>query len=202
MLALLLLGGCGGGSNGGSGEAGPGNQAAAGCPAQYPDPAHSLYVLPWAAGKTVRTGLANCSSSFHSAGRPDQFAFDFDFDEGSPFVAARGGRVKTVVNTEPSSGGGGSTGNYVVIEHGDGTSGLYLHSPRGGILVQEGETVAQGQVLGVTGRSGYAGYPHLHFMVVQGEAIYPYVGVPVSFRNADPPDRVLRSYRSYRALAY
>lgn len=166
----------------------------------YPEPARSLYVLPWAVGESVGTGLTNCSISYHSAGQPDQFAFDFNMAVGTPFTAARGGTVTVVVNSLPSDGGG--TGNYVVVAHGDGTSGLYLHSPKNGIRVKPGDVVKQGDVLGVTGQSGLAGYPHLHFMVVIGEAVYPYVGAPISFRNASPADRVLAGNQTYTALPY
>ena len=51
----------------------------AGCDGQiYIDPATSPYVLPYAVGETFETGLTNCSSSYHAAGQPDQYAFDFD----------------------------------------------------------------------------------------------------------------------------
>lgn len=166
----------------------------------YVEPAQSPYVLPWQPGLATRTGLSNCSSSYHAAGLPDQYAYDFDLPEGTPFVAARSGRIRTIVNDQPSAGGG--VGNYVVVDHGDGSSGVYLHAPRGGIRVRIGATVSQGEVLGVTGRSGMAGYPHLHFIVVQGEVVYPYTGLPVSFRNADPAHRPLRSRTTYTAQPY
>lgn len=165
--------------------------------ATWPDPAQSPYVLPYAAGETYRTGLTNCSSSFHASGNPDQFAFDFDMPEGTPFIAARGGRVHSVVKQAPSEGGG--TGNYVVIDHRDGTYGLYYHSPKNGISVSPGDEVQQGDVLGVIGRSGLAGYPHLHFTVVTGDPSYPYQGIPVSFRNAQPADARLEGGKYYLA---
>lgn len=170
-----------------------------GCPGPpYPDATSSPYVLPYAAGTEWSTGLTNCSSSFHAGGQPDQYAFDFDMAVGTPFIASRGGTVYEVVNGEPSGGGGG--GNFVTIDHGDGTYGMYLHSPAGGISVAVGETVSQGDVLGETGRSGLAGYPHLHFIVVEGDPTWPYTGVPVSFRNASPAHGVLRGLTTYLAL--
>jgi murein DD-endopeptidase MepM/ murein hydrolase activator NlpD len=172
-----------------------------GCDGQpYPDPAGSPYVLPYAVGQTFRTGLTNCSSSFHAAGNPDQYAFDFDMPVGTPFVAARDGTVFQVVENAPSDGGG--NGNYVVVDHGDGTYGLYLHSPMDGISVTVGQEVHRGDVLGVTGRSGLAGYPHLHFTVVSGSPQYPYSGIPVSFRNARPRDVVLEGDKLYEAESY
>lgn len=170
-----------------------------GCPGPpYPDPTSSPYVLPYAAGTTWSTGLGNCSTSYHAEGQPDQYAFDFDMPVGTPFVAARSGTVHQVVNDEPSGGGG--SGNLVIIDHGDGTYGMYLHSPAGGVSVAVGETVAQGDVLGETGRSGLAGYPHLHFIVLTGDLTWPYTGVPVSFRNASPAHGVLRGLTVYTAL--
>ena len=169
-----------------------------GCDGQiYMDIATSPYVLPLAAGETFRTGLTNCSSSYHGAGNPDQYAFDFDVPEGTPFIAARAGTVTTVVEDAPSHGGG--IGNYVQIDHHDGTYGLYYHSPENGIDVEVGDEVEQGDVLGVTGRSGLAGYAHLHFIVVNGSPEYPYDGVAISFRNASPADTPLKSYATYTA---
>lgn len=172
-----------------------------GCDGQtYPAIATSPYVLPFAVGQSFETGLTNCSSSFHGAGQPDQYAFDFDMPVGTPFVAARAGTVFRVVENAPSNGGG--AGNYVVIDHGDGTYGLYYHSPQNGISVSVGDEVQQGDVLGETGRSGLAGYPHLHFIVVQGSPDYPYDGIPVSFRNASPRHVDLHGNTTYTALDY
>jgi len=179
----------------------PSGQPVAGCDGQlYPDLATSLYVLPFAVGASFETGLTNCSSSFHAAGQPDQYASDFNMPVGTPFVAARAGTVFLVVENASSSGG--DVGNYVVIDHGDGTYGLYYHAPQNGISVSVGDQVSQGDVLGQTGQSGYAGYPHLHFTVVKGSPQYPYDAIPVSFRNASPAHVSLKGNTRYKALAY
>ena len=68
-----------------------------------------------------------------------------------------------------------------------------------GIAVEVGDDVQHGTVLGVTGRSGLAGYPHLHFIVVQGNPSYPYDGLAISFRNARPDDIVLEGGKTYEA---
>lgn len=192
LLMILLIVGCS--------QASPGSadEPIAGCDGQiYPDPAESPYVLPFPAGEKYETGLTNCSSSYHRAGEPDQYAFDFDMPIGTEFTAVRSGTVYRVVEDQPSNGGG--AGNYVVIDHGDGTYALYYHSPQDGIDVTEGEAVDQGEVLGISGRSGLAGYPHLHFIVVDGEPTYPYHGLAITFRNALPADVVLKSYAEYEA---
>jgi murein DD-endopeptidase MepM/ murein hydrolase activator NlpD len=58
-----------------------------------------------------------------------------------------------------------SEGNHVIIEHGDGTYGNYWHLKHNGALVNVGDTVKQGQVIGLAGKTGYAAFPHLHFEV-------------------------------------
>lgn len=172
-----------------------------GCPGPpYPEATTSPYAVPFEVGTTLDIGLANCSASYHAEGQPDQYATDFDLPTGTPFMAARAGVVSFVQEDQPSGGGGTSTlliGNGVFVDHGDGTTGLYLHSPEDGITVEEGDTVQVGDTLGIVGRSGLAGYPHLHFIVVAEFSGYPYSGVPVSFRNASPLDVPLRSYTRY-----
>lgn len=168
-----------------------------GCDGQlYPDPATSLYAIPFPVGSTITTGLANCSSSFHGPNTPDRYATDFDFPEGTFYTAARGGTVSGLDEDELSSGGGG--GNYVLVDHGDGTHAYYLHSPANGILVEVGDVVAPGDTLGIVGQSGQAGYPHLHFIVVTGDPSWPYSPIPVSFRNVNPQDVALKSHTTYK----
>jgi len=169
----------------------------AGCDGQvYPDPETSDYQIPFPAGTKIQMGLSNCSTSFHGEGSPDQYAFDFDFQEGTSFFASRSGEVVKVINDQASSGGG--AGNYVVLDHGDQTFGLYLHSPEGGITAEVGQFIEQGARLGSIGRSGLAGYPHLHFIVVKDQYDYPYKGIPISFKNVSPPTTVLQSYTTYQ----
>lgn len=59
-----------------------------------------------------------------------------------------------------------SYGNYVVISHGRGNTTLYAHmSSRS---VKEGDTVTQGQVIGVTGNTGISYGAHLHYEITEG----------------------------------
>ena len=83
-----------------------------------------------------------------------------------PIYAAASGKV-TFAGTNPAAPG---NGNYVVIDHdGDGNEGTgyttrYLHLQDNTLLVSTGQTVTQGQQLGVMGGTG--GWPvHLHFGV-------------------------------------
>ena len=194
VTVVLSLGGCYSTSPQGVGT------PVLGCDGQtYVTPDESPYVLPYAVGASFETGLTNCSSSYHASGNPDQYAFDFRMPSGTEFIAARAGKVFRVVEDQPSLGGGDGAGNYVIIDHLDDTFGLYYHSPMDGIAVEVGDDVQHGTVLGVTGRSGLAGYPHLHFIVVQGNPSYPYDGLAISFRNARPDDIVLEGGKTYEA---
>ncbi len=78
----------------------------------------------------------------------------------TPIYAAQGGKVITCYNDGNYNGG---FGNYLIIDHGDGTMTLYAHC--NSVLVSYGEVVKKGETIakmGTTGRS--TGY-HLHFEV-------------------------------------
>ncbi|MPY94792.1 MAG: peptidoglycan DD-metalloendopeptidase family protein [Acidimicrobiia bacterium] len=55
----------------------------------------------------------------------------------------------------------GGYGNCVMIEHDDGVVTLYGHMST--LLVSEGQSVAQGTVVGLVGSTGLSTGPHLHF---------------------------------------
>ncbi|TWT90386.1 Murein DD-endopeptidase MepM [Pseudobythopirellula maris] len=66
----------------------------------------------------------------------------------------------------------GESGNYVVIDHGDGLTTLYGHMRKDSVAVTAGQTVAAGEVIGQIGSSGQSTGPHLHFTVrVHGQAV-------------------------------
>jgi hypothetical protein len=60
-------------------------------------------------------------------------------------------------------------GNCVVIDHGQGLLSLYLHLSE--FTVKEGETVARGQEIGLSGGTGRASGPHLH-LAVRWQGVY------------------------------
>lgn len=63
-------------------------------------------------------------------------------------------------------------GNYIVIRHAYGFSTCYSHQSRN--YVKKGQKVKAGQVIGLTGQTGRATTPHLHFEVrFKGRAINP-----------------------------
>ncbi len=83
--------------------------------------------------------------------------------------------------------GGSSTasyGNFVKIQHSDGTYTLYAHMLKGTIRVSVGDTVEQGQVIGQMGTSGNSSGVHLHFEVrdANNNRLNP-----LNYINADNP---------------
>jgi murein DD-endopeptidase MepM/ murein hydrolase activator NlpD len=58
----------------------------------------------------------------------------------------------------------GIYGNTVVIDHGYGLLTLYGHLSS--IVVEEGQDVVRGEVIGRSGATGLAGGDHLHFTVL------------------------------------
>ncbi|MBX7200626.1 MAG: M23 family metallopeptidase, partial [Rhodospirillaceae bacterium] len=57
-------------------------------------------------------------------------------------------------------------GNLLLIKHADGWTTAYAHNDK--LLVAKGDTVVQGQVIAVVGRTGNVDRPQLHFEVRKG----------------------------------
>lgn len=179
----------------------PGSDVIArGCPGgAYRDWKTSDYVLPYPVGKTYVVNLSHCSGSYHSEGLPDEFAIDFDMPIGTLITAARAGRV---VYVEERGEDGNHPNNLVVVDHGDATFAEYMHLTNQGALVRVGDTVAPGDSIGLSGATGLAGYPHLHFVVALDTWSWPYVSIPTTFRNTAANPRSLASGYEYTAVPF
>lgn len=91
---------------------------------------------------------------------------DIATDEGTPIVATNGAKVLY-------SGYLTVSGYTIILDHGMGLHTLHLHMS--GVHVEEGDMVAQGDIIGYVGATGYATGPHLHFsMYVRGHAVNPW----------------------------
>lgn len=78
-----------------------------------------------------------------------------------PIYASRSGKVVF-------AGSGEISGNYVTIDHGDGFRSQYLHLDK--FVVEEGQEVPQGHIIGYMGDTGVVTGPHLHFTIRQYDA--------------------------------
>ncbi len=171
-----------------------------GCPgAVYQPWESSHYVLPYPVGETYKVHLSQCSGSYHSAGEPDAFAVDFAMPIGSLITASRRG---TVVHTEESGLDGEHPNNLVVVKHGDNTYAQYMHLTYNGAIPEIGDVVEQGDSIGLSGATGLAIYPHLHFVVTTEGWEYPYVSIPHNYRNTEPNPRGPQARKEYTALPY
>ncbi|MBO3277325.1 peptidoglycan DD-metalloendopeptidase family protein [Pseudomonas schmalbachii] len=142
------------------------------------------YPLPWRGGPfRLSQGPNGKYSHFTPKGR---YAIDIAMPEGTPIVAARGGMVVKVENSQ-SGRGNNPSGNFVRVLHDDGTMGVYLHLMRGSVLVREGQRVGIGTPLARSGNTGNSSGPHLHF-VVQRNVGLALESIPFDF--AQPVDEL------------
>lgn len=111
-------------------------------------------------------------SSYFTAAHPLGIDIDFHGNPNQPVGAAASGTV-VFAGGNPCC----SYGLYVVIDHGNGFQTLYAHLSS--IVVSVGQRVAQGQILGYGGRTGYATGNHLHFEVhLNGAIVNPLIYLP------------------------
>ena len=90
---------------------------------------------------------------------------------GNSILACKGGTVIIAKdgNAAVQDGGyrwaNGGYGNYVVIDHGNGIQTLYAHMRQGSVNVSAGQTVSQGQLIGLVGTTGNSTGNHCHLEV-------------------------------------
>ncbi len=151
--------------------------------AVHPDPDY-LYTLPYEHGTKHRVTQGYNGRFTHQG--ENEYALDFDMEKGTPVYAARGGLVAEV--KDDSNVGGPSPqyskyGNYILIEHSDGTFGNYVHLEQHGAAVKPGQHVETGQLIGYSGATGEASGPHLHFDVRVPTKTGEMQSIPVRFRG-------------------
>ena len=88
------------------------------------------------------------------------YGIDIGASYGTKIYASDGG---VVITSEESY----SDGNYVMIAHGNGRYTLYAHMSQR--LVSVDDVVAQGDVIGYVGATGYATGPHIHFEIYEND---------------------------------
>ncbi|HIE37992.1 MAG TPA: M23 family metallopeptidase [Anaerolineales bacterium] len=104
---------------------------------------------------------------FHDPENPSHNGLDIAAALHDPIVAAAAGTVSF-------AGPSGGYGNLVLVDHADGWQTWYAHLSY--ISVTAGQEVAQGEVIGAAGSTGYSTGPHLHFELRhQGRPVDPLV---------------------------
>lgn len=83
---------------------------------------------------------------------------DFGVSSGTNVLAAAKGKVKATGDS-----GKYAYGKWIAIDHGNGLVTLYGHLSKH--RVKTGDSVKRGDVIGLSGNTGYSTGPHLHFSV-------------------------------------
>ncbi len=105
----------------------------------------------------------NVTSEFGWRKRRPHYGTDIDLETGDTVGAAFDGMVRIAKLNR-------SYGNVVIIRHKNGLETVYAHLSK--ILVEAGQTIEAGQMIGLGGNTGHSFGSHLHFeMRYLGQAI-------------------------------
>jgi murein DD-endopeptidase MepM/ murein hydrolase activator NlpD len=157
-----------------------------------------IYALPYEEGKSFRVIQGYFSRFTHK----ERAALDFNMKRGTNITAAREG---VVVRVKEDGDRGGLNkkyrpfGNNIVIQHADGTRAGYWHLQQNGAVVTVGDSIKKGQLIGLSGKTGYAAVPHLHFLVWTSKN-GQWQQVATRFQTASGI-KYLRSWKKYKAPA-
>ena len=125
-------------------------------PAPAPSPSAAASAAPaarftWPVSGTVRRGFtARGQANYHDG-------IDIAVPVGTAVRASEAGKV-VFAGEEPSQ-----FGNLVIVDHGGGWTSAYAFLSR--LTVKEGDAVRKGERVGLSGRTGRARGPELHFEV-------------------------------------
>jgi murein DD-endopeptidase MepM/ murein hydrolase activator NlpD len=93
------------------------------------------------------------------------YGLDLAAPLGTPIYAARSGTVSY-------AGSATGYGLLIMIDHGGGVQSRYGHCSK--LLVKKGQTVKQGQLIGLVGSTGHSTGPHCHFEIrINGKPVDP-----------------------------
>ncbi|MFG2309445.1 peptidoglycan DD-metalloendopeptidase family protein [Streptomyces sp. NPDC048566] len=111
-------------------------------------------------GYTLPVAGATIGTNYHVAGS----MWSSGYHTGTDFVVPTGTTIKSIAaGTVVSAGWGGAYGNQVVIQHADGRYSQYAHMSS--LSVSAGQSVTEGQQIGLSGATGNVTGPHLHFEI-------------------------------------
>lgn len=154
-----------------------------------------IYSLPFAITTVHRLAQGYFSRYSHK----NRAALDFKMKKGTPVFAARGGIIVRVKQDGIKGGWNKkyrSEGNNIIIQHGDSSRAGYWHLQHNSSLVKVGETVLQGQQIALSGKTGYALFPHLHFLVWRFDKQGHWQQIATRFKTSKG-NIYLRPFRKY-----
>ncbi len=159
------------------------------------------YRLPYESGTSHKV-IQGFGGTFSHQG-DFRYAIDWAMPPNTRVLAAREG---VVVECNDGFGAGGPDRkfaycvNTVIVRHPDGTYGEYDHLIHNGVRVRVGQKVRAGDLLALSGNSGFTSQPHLHFMVYRAIDGMHRQSYPIHYEVAGAEDAVLlREGVSYTA---
>jgi murein DD-endopeptidase MepM/ murein hydrolase activator NlpD len=112
---------------------------------------------------------------FNGEPRAPHAGLDVGVARGTPVKASAQGKVLAVDDYF-------FNGKTIFVDHGNGLITMYCHLDQSD--VQTGETVRKGQQLGLSGQSGRATGPHLHWSVIlNGAMVDPQLFLPAKYKH-------------------
>ena len=124
------------------------------------------YALPYQHGGRYQVGQGMDTNETHKGSH--KYAIDWNMKEGTTITAARSGKVVKIEDKFTEAGTDKSflkKANFIKILHNDGSIATYAHLKHQGVLVKNGAFVNRGQVIGISGNTGFSTGPHLHFHI-------------------------------------
>jgi hypothetical protein len=145
------------------------------------------YWLPLECGKSAQISQGNFGDYSHQG--KAAYAFDFAIPLDTPMVAMADGVVlhtySETMPGDPCYNGGGDEcfpyANLVILLHGDGSTTLYKHLNE--VHVFDGDFVPRGEVVGLSGSTGYSTGPHAHTMRMENCGATNCQSVPLKFAD-------------------
>jgi len=113
--------------------------------------------VPWLIGSFNIDGGYSYGCGDHTDTYTDKYAIDFNIPSNTPLVAVFDGTI-----TKGDDGTGNALGQWVSVDHGDGWIATYGHM-NDTSTVTNGQSVVQGQKIGLSGSTGNSSGSHLHF---------------------------------------
>lgn len=130
------------------------------------------FIIP---AEGVLSGRFGSRRIFNGEPRNPHVGLDVAVDRGTPVMASAQGEVLAVDDYF-------FNGKTIFLDHGNGLITMYCHMDR--IDVQAGETVGKAQPIGLSGNTGRASGPHLHWSVIlNGAMVDPELFLPVEHQS-------------------
>jgi Peptidase family M23 len=162
--------------------------------------------LPFDGAWYVFWGGRSVARNYHAAAKDQRFAYDFVVEEngtthrgegtmnedyhcwGRPILAPAEATVISVERLLPDNPPGvldprNPAGNHVMLDLGEGEYALLAHMQADSIVVEEGDELEAGQLIGLCGNSGNTSEPHLHFHLQDEPEFGKGRGLPAYFNH-------------------